>query len=200
MANSIALTEDGGLLIGATSGSFSGNTDFYLIRTDDQGEEIWSKTYAAEGPRGHAFDWCNGMVGTHDGGALLTGYTDCQDVMDMHVIKTDAEGNQMWVKTLGNKPFYDFGNAVLELSDGGYFVAGTTKSIVNDEKIFNNDVYLVKLDPDGNVMWEKSFGGSEADWASSAVQSGAGDVVVAGYTNSTGSGFFDLLLLRIKDQ
>jgi hypothetical protein len=200
MANSIALTEDGGLLIGATSGSFSGNTDFYLIRTDDQGEEIWSKTYAAEGPRGHAFDWCSGMVGTRDDGAILTGYSDCQDVMDMHVIKTDADGNEVWTKTLGNKPFYDFGNAVLELADGGYFVAGTTKSIKKSEEIYNNDMYLVRLDPDGNVLWEKSYGGSGTDWASSAAQNGKGDVVVAGYTNSAGSGFFDLLLLGIRDQ
>ena len=200
MANSISRTKDGGYLIGATSGSFSNNTDFYLLRTDDQGEEIWSKTYAAEGSRGHAFDWCNAMVGTRDGGALLTGYTDSQDVMDMHVIKTDADGNEVWTKTLGNKPFYDFGNAVLELADGGYFVTGTTKSIVNNKDIYNNDIYLVKLDSVGNVVWENSYGGSGSDWAGSAVQKGEGEVVVTGYTNSTGSGFFDLLLLGILDQ
>ncbi len=200
MANSISLTTDGGLLIGATSGSFSSNTDFYLIRTDDQGEEIWSRTYAAEGPRGHAFDWCNAMSRTHDGGAILTGYTDSQDVMDMHLIKTDADGNEVWTKTLGNKPFYDFGNAVLELADGSYFVAGTTKSIVDNKDIFNNDVYLVKLDPDGNVLWEKNYGGSGTEWASAAAQNGEGDVVIVGYTNSTGSGFFDMLLLRNRNQ
>jgi hypothetical protein len=200
MANSVFQTENGGLLIGATSGSFSSNTDFYLIRTDDQGEEIWSKTYAAEGPRGHAFDWCNAMFGTRDGGAILTGYTDSQDVMDVHVIRTDAEGNQMWAKTLGNKPFYDFGNAVLGLADSSCFVAGTTKSIVNNSDIFNNDVYLVKLDPDGNVLWEKSLGGADSDWASSIALTGDGDIVVAGHTNSAGNGFFDMLLLRIHNQ
>lgn len=197
MANSLSLTEDGGLLIGATSGSFSNNTDFLLIRTDDQGNEMWSRTYVAEGPRGHEFDWCNGMTGTRDGGAILTGYSDCQDVMDMHVIKTDAEGNEVWSKTLGNKPFYDFGNAVLELEDGSYFIAGTTKSILENEEIYNNDVYLLRLDPSGEVLWEKSFGGSGSDWASSVALAGQGEVVVAGHTNSAGSGFMDLLLLRI---
>ena len=198
MANSISRTEDGGLLIGATSGSFSNNTDFYLIRTNNQGEEVWSKTYAAEGSRGHAFDWCNAMTGTRDGGAILTGYSDNKDVMDVHVIKTDAEGNEVWSKSLGNKPFYDFGNAVLEMADGSYFVAGTTKSIVNSKDIYNNDVYLVRLDPDGNVVWENSCGGSGLDWASSAVQNEEGDVIIAGYTNSTGNGFFDLLLVKIQ--
>jgi putative intracellular protease/amidase len=200
MANSISLTKDNGLLIGATSGSFSNNTDFYLIRLNDKGEELWSKTYAAEGQRGHAFDWCNKMVGTRDGGALLTGYSDCQDVMDIHVIKTDAEGNQMWARTLGNKPFYDFGNDILENEDGGYLVAGTTKSILKNRKIYNNDVYLVTLDSSGNVLWEKSLGGAESDWAGSATLTGDGGVVVAGYTNSSGSGFFDLLVFRIRNQ
>ena len=200
MANSISRTKDGGLLIGATSGSFSDNTDFYLIRTDDQGKEIWSKTFSAEGSRGHAFDWCNAMAGTRDGGAILTGYSDNQDVMDVYVIKTDTEGDEVWSKSLGNKPFYDFGSAVLEMADGNFIVAGTTKSIVDNEQIYNNDVYLVKLDSDGNVLWEKSYGGSGSDWASSAALAGDGDLVVVGHTNSAGNGFFDLLLLKIQDR
>lgn len=199
MANSISLTEDGGLLIGATSGSFSNNTDFYLIRIDKQGEEMWSKTYAAEGPRGHAFDWCNAMAGTRDGGAILTGYSDSQDVMDVHVIKTDAEGQVIWTKTLGNKPFYDFGNAIHEMPDGGYFIGGTTKSVVGTEKIYNNDIFLVRLDSEGNVLWEKSYGGPGEDWASAVTLNANGEVVIAGHTNSTGSGFFDLLLFKIRD-
>ena len=199
MANSVALTADGGLLIGATSGSFSDNTDFYLIRTDDKGAEIWSKTYSAEGPRGHAFDWCTAMAGTRDGGAILTGYADSQDVMDVHVIKTDAQGNQIWAKTLGNKPFYDFGNDIMEMADGSFFVAGTTKSILKSKEIYDNDVYLIKLDPDGNVLWEKSLGGAESDWAASAALTETGDIVVAGHTNSRGRGFFDLLVLRIRN-
>lgn len=200
IANSICRTADGGLLIGATSGSFSNNTDFYLIRTDGSGNEIWSKSYAAEGPRGHAFDWCNAMVATQDGGAFLTGYTDSQDVMDIHVIKTDEDGNQVWAKTLGNKPFYDFGNAVLGMADGGCIVAGTTKSIVNNKDIYNNDVYVVRLDSEGKVLWEESFGGSGSDWASSVALSEDGDVVMAGHTNSLGNGFFDMLFAKIRNQ
>jgi putative intracellular protease/amidase len=200
MANSISRTEDGGLLIGATSGSFSGNTDFYLIRTDSDGKEIWSKTYAAESTRGHAFDWCNAMTGTRDGGAILTGYADAPDVMDVFVVKTDADGNEVWSKSLGNNPFYDFGNAILQMEDGSYIVAGSTKSIVDNEKIYDNDLYVVKMDTDGTVLWEKSYGGSGSDWASSVSLTEDGDVVVAGYTNSEGNGFFDLLLLKLQDR
>jgi len=200
MANSICLTEDGGFMIGATSGSFNPNTSFFLIRSDAQGVEQWSRTYVAEGPHGHGFNWCNDMVSTVDGGVLLTGYSDCQDVMDMHVIKTDSEGQVVWSRTLGNKPFYDYGNSILEMPDGGCLVGGTTKSVVGSKDIYNNDIIIVRLDSEGNVLWEKSCGGSGADWASSVASAGDGEVVIAGHTNSTGSGFFDLLLLRIKDQ
>jgi putative intracellular protease/amidase len=199
MANSICLTEDGGFMIGATSGSFNPNTSFFLIRSDAQGVEQWSRTYVAEGSHGHGFNWCNDMVSTDDRGVLLAGYTDCQDVMDMHVIKTDSEGQVVWSKTLGNKPFYDYGNSILEMPDGGCLVGGTTKSVVGNKYIYNNDVIIVRLDREGNILWEKSCGGSGADWASSVALTGDGEVVIAGHTNSTGSGFFDLLLFKIRD-
>jgi putative intracellular protease/amidase len=198
MGNSVCLADKDGLLIGATSGSFSKNTDFLLIRTDAQGNELWIKSYGAEGPRGHGFDWCNTLISERDGGALLAGYTDCQDVMDIHVIKTDREGKEIWSRTLGNKPFYDFGNALHETVDGDFLVIGTTKSILKNENIYDNDIYLVRMDPQGNIVEEKRLSGSGLDWASSAVPTENGDYVVAGHTTSSGTGFFDMLLLRIE--
>ena len=79
-------------------------------------------------------------------------------------------------------------------------MAGTTKSIVNNRDIYNNDVYVVRLDSEGEVLWEESFGGSGSDWASSVALSEDGDVVMAGHTNSSGSGFFDLLFAKIRNQ
>lgn len=198
MGNSVCLTDDDGLLIGATSGSFSRNTDFLLIRTDARGNELWTESYGAAGPRGHGFDWCNTMISDDGGGALLAGYTDCQDVMDIHVIKTDRKGKEIWSRTLGNKPFYDFGNATCETVGGGFLVVGTTKSILKSENIYDNDIYLVRVDRQGNIVEEKRLLGSGMDWASSAVPTGEGDYVVAGHTASSGSGFFDMLLLRIS--
>ncbi len=200
MGNSVCVTEDGGFLIGATSGSFSQNTDFLLIRTDAEGHELWSKTYTAEGTRGHGFDWCNSVSSTRDGGVLLTGYADCQDVMDIHVIKTDSEGQELWSKTFGKKPFYDFGNAVYEAPSGDILVLGTTKSIVADKRICDNDICLIRLDSGGNTIEEKIFGGSGSDWASAFVLTENGEIIVAGHTDSSGSGFFDMLLLRIRSR
>lgn len=198
MGNSVCVTGDGGFLIGATSGSFSQNTDFLLIRTDADGQELWSKTYAAEGARGHGFDWCNSVCLCRDGGALLTGYADCQDVMDIHVIKTDSEGRKVWSKSLGKKPFYDFGNEVCEIPSGDILVLGTTKSIVADRRIYNNDICLIRMDSEGNMLEEKIIGGPGSDWGSAVALTDNGDICVAGYTDSSGSGFFDILLLKIR--
>jgi hypothetical protein len=120
--------------------------------------------------------------------------------MDVYVIKTDAIGNIVWSKSFGNKPFYDYGNAILESEDGGYFVAGATKSIVDNHKIYDNDVYLVKLDSGGNVLWENTYGGSGSDWARCASAAGNGGLVIAGHTDSEGEGFFDVLFVRIYDR
>ncbi len=198
IGNSICVTGDGGFLLGATSGSFSQNTDFLLIRTDRDGQEMWSRTYAAKGPRGHGFDWCNSISSNQEGGALLAGYADCRDVMDMHVIKTDSEGTEVWSSTLGRKPFYDFGNAVYESSSGEVILLGTTKSIAADKTIYNNDISLIRLDSEGNTIEEKIFGGPGSDWASAVAQTEDGDIIIAGHTDSSGSGFFDMLLMRIR--
>jgi hypothetical protein len=88
----------------------------------------------------------------------------------------------------------------MEMTDGSCIIAGTTKSIVDTKDIYNNDVYLLRLDSEGSVLWEKSFGGTDSDWASSVSLAEDGDVVIAGHTNSSGNGFFDLLFAKIRNQ
>jgi len=112
----------------------------------------------------------------------------------------DSEGKEVWSKTLGKKPFYDFGNAVCELVSGDILVLGTTKSIVANKNIYNNDICLIKLDSKGNVIEEKIFGGQGADWANTVSLAENSEIVVAGHTDSSGSGFFDMLLLKIRFQ
>jgi putative intracellular protease/amidase len=188
-----------GYFIGANTGTYGGgNTDFYFIKTDSKFNELWMKSYGTEG-RGHGFDWCNSVFPTSDEGFILTGYSDCSDIQDIHVIKIDKEGNKEWSKTFGNKPFYDYGNAAVEAKDGNYLIVGTTKSIVNNKNIYNNDIFLVELDSKGNVIREKAFGEENYDWGSSLVISKDGNVVILGSTKSYGKGSFDVCLIKVKD-
>jgi len=198
MGNSVCTTAEGGFLIGATSGSFSKNTDLYLVRTDAQGEKLWEKTYAAKGPAGHEFDWCTNMSQTKDGGAILVGYSDCVPTMDICTIMVDAEGNEVWQKVMGDNPFYDYGNAVCVTTDGSFIVAGTTKSIVRGKELYNNDFYLARLDKKGNIVSEKKIDGGGNDWCSSVYVTKDGRIVLLGYKDSDGMGGFDFCLLKMK--
>jgi hypothetical protein len=202
MANSIHATADGGCVIGASSGSYSTNTDFFLTKIDSNGEQEWMQSYSGRGEHGHGFDWCKNSSPTSDGGCVITGYSDCNDMMDAVVIKTDAGGNEQWLASFGNKPFYDYGNAVWQTSDGGYVIAGITKSMKKpangNRKTYNNDIYLVKLDAGGNMLWDKAIGGPGAEWADAIRVAQNGDFLVLGHTDAGVWGSQDVCLLCIS--
>jgi putative intracellular protease/amidase len=196
LANSIYKTSDGGFVIGATTGTFGGgNSDFYIIKTDKKGKEIWSKSFGNKGRRGYGYDWCSSLNIEKNGDYILSGHTDCNDVQDIYVLKIDKAGNKIWSNSFGNKPFYDYGNSVRETADGGFILCGTTKSIDG-----NNDMYLIKLDGKGNVVWEKTFGGPGSDWGGSVYVTKENDYIILGYTNSYGKGASDVFLAKVANQ
>ena len=174
-----------------------GNRDVYLIKLSEEGDEIWFQTYGYGG-RVEAYDWGNSITETRDGGYILLGDSNATDqlppteMMNFYVIKTDEQGNEIWTKSYGRGQMYDFGNDILETDDGGFILAGTTKSGGG-----NNDFYVVKLANNGTKMWSKSFGGPETDWGSAVILTKDGDIVLAGQTKSYGSGSFDIWVVKI---
>lgn len=199
IGNSIFLTEDGGFLLAGTTGTFGkGNCDYYLIKTDSEGNEVWAKPYGTKGRRGYGYDWCNSGYLTADKGIILIGQTDFTDLQDAQVFKIDSEGNEEWMKPFGNKPFYDYGNSIFQTKDGGYIAVGTTKANKKTRDVYDNNAYLAKLDSKGNIIRSKSFGGKKSDWINSAVLTDDGDIVVLGHTASSGRGSYDILLLKLK--
>ncbi len=176
MGCSVHAVPDGGYVMGATTGTFGkGNCDFFLIRTDDHGNEIWSKPYGNKGRRGYGYDWMSASIPLRDGGWVLVGHTDARDILDIDVTKVDTEGRPVWSKILGYGPFYDYGNAVVETADGGLVVCGTTKTVRGD-----NDILLAGLDSAGNLLWKKKLGGPGSDWGKSLMVTEDGDYVVLG--------------------
>ncbi|MFC1564904.1 DJ-1/PfpI family protein [candidate division KSB1 bacterium] len=201
MGNSVYETGDRGFIIGAATGTFGGgNSDQWVIRTDGDGNVIWTKNYAGKGPAGHGFDWNMDLCLSSDGGAFIAGYSDCDDLMDAVVVKIGPDGNEIWQKAFGKNPYYDYGNSVIEGADGSVIVAGTTKSIVRDRRIYNNDFYIVKLNRNGEIMWEKTIGGEFSDWGSRVITSKDGGYIVLGQTISTGNGSYDVCLFKVSDK
>jgi TolB-like protein len=186
VAYSVQQTSDGGYIVAGYTGSFgAGYEDIFLIKTDANGNIIWAKTYG-----GTYEDWAYSVQQTSDGGYIVAGYT-AAGWGDFFLIKTDANGNIIWAKTYGETS-WDEAFSVQQTSDGGYIVAGRTNSFGAGY----SNVFLVKTDAYGNIMWAKTYGVTDLDWAFSVQQISDGGYIVAGITYSFGVDSADIFLIK----
>lgn len=182
-------TNDGGYIIAGETWSFAvGYSDAWAIKTDSNGNVEWSKTYNTG-----LEDIAYSVLQTDDGGYVLAGstYTAGTPYADFWLVKTDSQGNQQWIKTFGGA-LSEEARSVVQTDDGGYLLAGYTKSFGAG----NEDVWLVKVDSNGNEQWNQTFGGKNTDWAMSIQQTMEGGYIVAGHTKSFGVGG-DAWLIKI---
>jgi len=186
---SIRQTSDDGYIIAGTTYSFgAGWLDVYLIKTDSAGNLQWQETFG-----GNDFDWGYSVQQTSDGGYVITG-TTCSfgdPLGDVYLIKTDPNGNLLWQKTFGGSSD-DYGSSVQQTSDDGYIIAGATGSFGDPI----GDVYLIKTDPNGNTLWQNTFGGSGAEYGYSVQQTSDGGYIIAGRTYSFGAKYIDVYLIK----
>ena len=148
-AAAIVQTGDGGYVIAGTTSSFgAGSADFWLIKTDADGNVQWNQTYA--GPEA---DVAQAMVRTSDSGYVIAGKTNSFGAgdSDFWLIKVDSSGSMQWNKTYGQTTT-EVANFVIQTSDGGYTLAGYM------ENGTDNDGWLVKTDSSGNMQWNRKFG------------------------------------------
>ncbi|MEW5760054.1 MAG: hypothetical protein AB1779_04750 [Candidatus Thermoplasmatota archaeon] len=142
---------------------------------------------------GSSYDVGLSVQQTSDGGYVITGctYSHGAGDGDVWLIKTDSNGNEQWNKTFGGSN-YDYGNSVQQTSDGGYIVAGWTKSYGAGQ----SDAWLIKTDSSGNELWNKTFGGSNSDIGYSVKQTSDGGYVIGGYTRLSVVGGYDVWLIK----
>jgi hypothetical protein len=180
---SVQQTLDGGYIIAGYTHSFgAGGSDVYLIKTDGNGDIIWTKTYG-----GSNDDGGNSVQQTSDAGYIIAGWTHG----GIYLIKTDGNGDTVWTKTFGGSS-EDEGYSVQQTSDGGYIIAGYTKSFGAGL----SDVYLIKTDGNGDTVWTKTFGGSSEDEGYSVQLTSDGGYTIAGYTYSFSAGKSDVYLIK----
>jgi hypothetical protein len=186
----VSPTKDGGFIaVGVTKSFGKGDEDVYLVRTDSNGEFLWSKTYGGS-------DQDNGWsVHETPDGFVLAGFTKSfgGGGFDLYLIKTDSDGELDWSKTYGGESD-DRSWALALTSDGGFVLVGETTSSGAGEE----DCLLVKTDSLGRESWSHTYGGKKGDRCFSVAQADDGGYVLAGQTYSEGAGDRDVYVIKTK--
>jgi hypothetical protein len=180
-------TSDGGYIVSGFSLPVDDSLgDIYLIKTNSQGDILWTKRYAgANDHRGYtAFQ-------TADGGYIVSGSTYSYGAgnLDIYLIKTNASGDTLWTKTYGGTNAEQ--GFAFPTTDGGYIVSGHTCSFGDTL----GDFYLVKTDASGTPLWTRTYGGTNAEMGG-AGQTADGGYIVSGYTCSFGDTLGDICLIK----
>jgi hypothetical protein len=182
-------TTDGGYIVAGYTYSFgAGGYDAYLVKTDANGDTLWTRTYG-----GSSTDMGWSVQQTTDGGYILAGMTTSFGAGsdDVYLVKTDADGDTLWTRTYGGSA-NDMGCSVQQTTDGGYIVAGYSESFGAGE----SDVWLVKIDANGDTLWTRTCGGRDYDYGWDVQQTSDGGYIVTGYTESFGAGSDDVYLVK----
>jgi hypothetical protein len=187
---SVYQTTDGGYIITGYTFGIDQN-DVYLIKTDANGDTMWTKTYGSEKDDGGY-----SVYQSSDGGYIITGYTNQFDTYDVYLIKTDGNGEVVWTETYGGQGD-DKGHCVYQTTDGGYIITGYSNSFSDGDY----DVYLLRTNGDGTLLFSDTYGGIRDDKGYSLYQTSDGGYIITGYTNSFGAGGNDVYLIKTdKDE
>lgn len=169
-------TLDGGYILTCGTYSFGeGEMDIYLIKTDSKGNKMWEKTFG-----GRKDDSGYYVKEIADGGFIIGGPTlsyNSDGREEIFLMKTDLIGNQIWIKTYGCSGNKYFQNA-RQLSDGNFIITGYIESSNTKGK----DIYLLRVDPNGNEQWSKIFKGVKHARGYSILETTEKDYVIVGYT------------------
>ncbi len=200
---SVEQTSDGGYILAGSSsdsndGDVSGNHgggDVWIIKIDFIGNLQWQKSLGGSGN-----EWSSTIHQTLDGGYIVAGQSDSNDgdvsgnngFKDYWIVKLDVNGVLQWQKSLGgsssaaNQSHNELATSIEQTTDGGYIVAGQSDS--NDGDVTGHhgsyDAWIVKLDSNGVIQWQKSLGGTSMDGAGSIKQTAEGGYIIAGGSKS----------------
>jgi hypothetical protein len=191
-AFTVVATGDGGCVTaGWTASSGNGYGDVFVVRTDAGGAKVWEKTFG-----GDAKDIGYALAATPDGGFLVVGstYSFGAGMSDVFLLRLNASGDLAWQRTYGGMDDDD-GYALTVLPDGSCTVAGSTTS----SGAGGSDLYLLKVGPTGNLIWQRNIGGPGNEIGRSVIFS-SDDYYVAAGMACTDIYLCDLYLVKVNNE
>ncbi|MFN0274394.1 MAG: T9SS type A sorting domain-containing protein, partial [Chitinophagales bacterium] len=193
-----------------------GGNDYWVVAVDSIGSFLWENVIG-----GSSEDILTDMKLTPDGGFITVGYSNSgisgdktsasKGGYDYWVVKCNPTGGIEWQKTIGTSSD-DYCRSVTLTTDGGYILAGYTPGGINGDKTQTsyggNDYWMVKIDSDGEIIWDKGFGGTSSDLARAIVTLSDGNHVIAGYSISNANviksenskGYNDYWVIKINSE
>ncbi|GAB3202368.1 hypothetical protein ABID22_002661 [Pontibacter aydingkolensis] len=224
----LTLAIDNGYLLAGSSSAGSGSgagsnksevskgaTDYWVVKLDVDGKKEWDRTFG-----GRDGEDLQAVIKTKDGGYLLGGSSgsyashdvteNSRGITDYWVVKLDSNGNKIWDKRFGGDGYDDL-YSLAETPDGGYLLAGNSNSSVSGDKTENNrssyDYWIVKIDANGNKMWDRTYGGSGYERLFSILTTHDDKIILGGESNSeadgdkteNSKGTFDYWVVKLND-
>ena len=184
------LGAQGGFFNHARADYMNPDSDMMLIRTDKNGNEIFRNYFG-----GILHDWGKDMIKADNGGLYLFGSTQSKGAgsFDMYLVKTDQNGNKMWERTYGESDF-EYGNALSMDPAGNIFLLGTRQLPDLDT---GPDIYIVKANQEGEIIWEQTIGGSGSDYGYDLVSLPDSGCIIVGETENIETQRSDIFVVRL---
>lgn len=193
---SVCPADDGGFVFSGMTETFtSGYNAAYVVKTKANGELEWSKSFEDDDDE----DWILSSAKTKDGGFVFTGYTYSYGPgrSGVYIIKIKQSGEVEWRKSYGGSDHIAEGYSIKETTDGGFVVVGSIQKLgLGDGR--GNDLYVIRLKPDGDTLWTKRYGGSFQDYGESIDITADGGYIVCGYTDTFGAGQEDIYVIKLN--
>lgn len=189
-AYDVVQTFDSGFVFcGETYNNSNGYADVYVVKTNSVGDTIWTRTVG-----GSLIDKGNALIQTADSNIVVAGLKNTvSDSTQAYVLKFDKNGVLLWDSVYGGTSNEEIKD-VIQTQDGLYTLAGYSTGIVAGDK----DYYVIKIDVNGTLVWERFFSGVKDEEANTLAEIDNGDLWIVGYTEANGGGKKDPKIFRLN--
>jgi len=192
---SVIQTQDNGYAMAGYSGGFLNNGNFLVVKTDSAGALQWAYEYYQSSVVYDEFAWP--IVQAADGSYYVAGHgfvDEYSSSNDIVLLKLSSSGVVQWAKSYGTPGQIDYAHTMAKLSDGGLVIAG--HGVVSPFPT-GQDVIIMKLTPNGDVVWAKQYADVNQDNCYGVIQTSDGGIVAVGFTVRSGAADFDILVIRL---